>query len=408
MKPRNRQSTLNCIFAAVAAFLLLVGSAQAASNYEVLHYFDKHSFVPDSALVADSGGNLYGTTLVSGPDTCGRNGCGVVFKLTRGSVGKWSYSIIHHFKGFDGQQPAGNLIFDSSGDLYGITDLGGVHNLGTVFELSPSGGKWKEKVLHSFGSRYDFGSPGGLILDASGNLFGTAQRGGMYRRGGVFELQLSGAQWKETVLYTFTGGIDGGNPSGNLAWDSTGNLYGTCASGGKHSVGAVFELMPSGGSWVEKTLYSFAFGPNGEYPAGGVIFDTAGNLYGTTDRGGHRSCDCGTVFQLTPSMGKWNVSTLHAFGGPDGMNPAGLVIDSAGSLYGTTLSGGHFKEGVVFKLSQSGGIWTETGLHSFDFYHGANPSGGLIIDQQGVLYGNASAGGKGPNGGYGVVFSVAP
>jgi uncharacterized repeat protein (TIGR03803 family) len=404
MKPKSAQATL--LWTSVLITSLFVGNAHAVSKYQILHNFlGKPGAHPGAALVADSAGNLYGTTANSAKGSCGKgDGCGVVFKLTRGSGGKWSYSIIHIFKDWDGREPSGTLIFDSSDNLYGVTGYGGDNGNGAVFELSPSGSKWQETVLYSFGSDLQ-GPVGALTFDTNGNLYGAAINGGTNLRGGIFELKPSGGTWQEITLYEFAG-PDGSNPTGNLVWDSAGNLYGATVDGGQYQVGVVFELMPNGGSWTEKVLYSFTGGSDGALPQG-VIFDSVGNLYGTTDWGGDFSCSngCGTVFKLTPSMGNWTLSTLHAFDLADGESPnGGLILDSSGSIYGTTLIGGKNEKGVVFKLSKSGNGWIETVLHSFAV-NGATPSDGLIFDQQGVLYGTAGNGGR---QGDGVVFSIAP
>jgi len=395
----------------------LVSSAQAADQYQILHYFASTGYGPGSGLVADSDGNLYGTTYFSSPDTCGEQGCGTVFKLTRRSGGKWSYTIIYHFQLSDGQGPESNLIFDASGNLYGTATGGGASNTGTVFELSPSGNMWKIKVLYSFGNPPDLTSPwGALTFDARGNLYGSANGGGAYYEGGVFELKRSGDQWKERIIHNFTGS-DGGVPGEvNLAWDSAGDLYGTAQAGGRYGSGVVYKLAPSsGGSWIEKVLYNFTGNSDGGDPTSGVIFDANGNLYGTASGGGMQVCGigptyyyCGTIFELTPSTGKWKFHLLHAFDGSDGWSPFfGLILSSAGSLYGTAASGGPDNYGVVFRLSQSGDSWTETMLHFFDSKDGSTPQG-LILDQHGTLYGTAYDGGGGPPSGYGVVFSVRP
>jgi uncharacterized repeat protein (TIGR03803 family) len=404
MKPKSAQATL--LWVSVLITSLLVGNAHAVSKYQILHNFLGKPAKQPVGLVADSAGNLYGTTAESASCRKGIS-CGVVFKLTRGSGGKWSYSIIHIFRGSDGSEPSGSLIFDSSGNLYGVTGYGGANGTGAVFELSPSAGDWQEKVLYSFGS--DVQTPlGALTFDTNGNLYGAAINGGTNLRGGIFELKPSGGTWQETTLYEFAG-PDGSNPTGNLVWDSAGNLYGATVDGGQYQVGVVFELMPNGGSWTEKVLYSFTGGSDGALPQG-VIFDSAGDLYGTTDWGGDFSCNngCGTVFKLTPSMGNWTLSTLHAFDIVDGESPnGGLILDSSGSVYGTTLLGGKYSYGVVFKLSKSGSGWIETVLHSFAGLGGANPNPGLVLDQQGVLYGTTDRSNVGHQQG-GVVFSIAP
>jgi uncharacterized repeat protein (TIGR03803 family) len=415
MKTNSARSVWGRTLAIVVAALLLVSSAQAANKYKILHHFLNHpASSPEAALVSDAAGNLYGTTDFSEADSCGSFGCGTVFKLTRLSGGKWSYKVIHHFHGQDGQRPTASLIFDAQGNLYGTTYLGGVDGLGTVFELSPSGSGWKEKVLHSFrGSGGDANAPlNALVFDPNGNLYGDTEYGGANGKGAVFELKPSGGKWKESVIYSFTGGDDGTAGDANLVFDSAGNLYGTAGAGGKFNQGVVFELTPTAQGWTETVLYAFTGGTDGGVPAGGVIFDSVGNLYGTTQLGGLASCEggsgCGTVFELTPANGNWSFNVLHTFSGPDGVSPyASMIFDTAGNLYGTTQTGSD-NYGVVFKLSPSGNGWTETVLHGFEGKDGMYPYGGVILGPQGVVYGGAAYGGVGKILGYGVLFSIAP
>jgi len=403
MKPKSFPTELTWTFAVFALMLMFVSSAQAANKYKVLHHFlNNPASHPETALVADPAGNLYGTTRFSS----GKCDCGAIFKLTRQSGGKWTYSVIHLFKGPDGAAPMGSLVFDSAGNLYGTTQNGGTYDNGVAFELSPSANQWKEKVLYSFGvTSDDLQAPQGAVsFDTSGNLYGTASSGGAYLvQGGIFELKRSGSRWKEIAIYGFTGGPDGGDPMGNLVWDPVGNLYGTTFSGG-HGFGLVFELSPSSdGTWTESVLYTFARANDGCCPTSGVIRDPAGNLYGTSPESSGGS---GTVYELTSSMGNWSFSLLHTFLGADGATPhAGLTLDSTGNLFGTTEQGGAHDDGVVFKLSQSGNSWTEDVIYSFDVLHGVPPSGELILDQQGAIYGTAGFGGV---NGSGVVFSITP
>jgi uncharacterized repeat protein (TIGR03803 family) len=402
MKIKGFQS-LNYALAVCAATLVFVSGA-TASNFKVLHEFlDRPGMSPSAALVADSAGNLYGTTRFSIGQNCDE-GCGVVFELAR-SDGHWTYKVIHAFSGPDGEQPFAALIVDSAGNLYGTTETGGANGVGTVYEVSPSGTKWKERVLHSFGGPGDLSYPSsGLTMDASGNLYGCALFGGTLGHGGVFEMKLSGGRWQETIIYNSSRDAGGG---GTLVLDSAGNLYGT-GSGGRHKQGVVFKLTPSSsGNWTKTVLYSFRNGSGN-----GVTFDSAGNLYGTTIAGGLTSCNppygCGGVFELSPSGSGWTFHMLHRFDGSGGWFAYyGVNLDSAGNLYGATYYGGAYGDetyGLVFKLSQSGGIWKETVLHSFDRSDGANPSGGLIFGPEGALYGVTANGGTND----GVVFSVMP
>ena len=264
----------------------------------------------------------------------------------------------------------------------------------------------QEKVLYNFGGLPDRSvAPGGqLLFDAFGNLYGTAG-GGTDSAGTVFELARdSGGVWREKILHSFASdGVDGEVPSGeSLISDSAGNLYGTTTEGGAHNVGTVFELSPQAApatQWTENVIYTFLPSPDdGQKPFAGLVMDAAGNLFGTTLFGG-RGGD-GTVFELTPNNdGSWTESILHEFKGPDGYGPMStLALDSAGNLYGTTGSGGARSEGTVFELSPSGdGKWTETVLYSFfDFpTDGWFPSGGVIRDSAGNLYGVTANGGSG-------------
>lgn len=221
--------------------------------------------------------------------------------------------VLYNFKGgSDGAEPDASLVFDGAGNLYGTTYYGGANGSGTVFELTPSKAGWTETVLHSFTGSDGALPSAGLILDGGGNLYGTTQAGGAAGFGVVFELSPSRAGWTETVLYSFTGGNDGRGPVGGVVFDSGGNLYGT-TSGGGYPIGGgtVFELTPSGGGWTENILYAFNASngaPNGSGLHAGVVFDRAGNLYGTTVFGGTNYW--GTIFELTPSNGNWIETTL--------------------------------------------------------------------------------------------------
>ena len=322
---------------------------------------------------------------------------------TPSAGGTWTEQVLLSFDGTDGADPLANLIFDAAGNLYGTTYAGGSYGLGTVFELTPSmGGGWTEKVLHNFGQGSDGSQPaGGLIFDAAGRLYGTTYFGGSNGYGTVFQLIPSaGGDWTEKVLHSFSG-TDGSNPVyGSLTFDAAGNLYGTTYAGGSYGVGAVFELTPSmGGGWSEKVLHNFGQGSDGSQPVGGLIFDAAGRLYGTTQVGG--SFYHGTVFELTPEPGgDWTEKVLHNFsGGADGAVPnVGLIFDAAHNLYGTTDLGGAYGWGTVFELAPSphavGGGWTAQVLHNFgQGSDGADPYGTLIFDPAGNLYGVTEYGG---------------
>jgi len=306
---------------------------------------------PYAGLIFDAAGNLYGTT-ASG----GNYGVGTVFELTPKAGGGWTEKVLHNFEnsGKKGNTPYAGLIFDAAGNLYGTTVSGGYYGVGTVFELTPqAGGGWTETVLHNFKNNTEQGNTlyGGLIFDGAGNLYGTTVNGGYYGVGTVFKLTpKAGGGWTETVLHNFDdNGTDGYSPYASLIFDAAGNLYGATTEGG-NGYGTVFELTPkAGGGWTEKVLYRFN-GLDGLEPYASLIFDAAGNLYGTTVAGGTQGY--GTVFELTyTGGGDWGEQVLYNFNGRDGSIPYGsLIFDAAGNLYGTTTSGGHYGVGTVFEI----------------------------------------------------------
>jgi uncharacterized repeat protein (TIGR03803 family) len=407
-----------------------------------------HGSSPQDSLVADSTGNLYGTTYYGG-----QYSFGTVFKLSSGSNGKWTQTVLYNFLGGnDGAYPGAGLTFDAAGNLYGTTESGGtfcinycgLYGGGTVFKLSPnSDGTWSESVLHSFGGTGDGVQPtAGVVLDSNSNLFGTTYIGGSARYGIVYELSLSQGVWTETILHTFLDGTDGGNPAAGLTLDKAGNLYGTAQVGGDLSCnnyqyqpigcGVVFEFVHnSDGTFTETILHNFEQ-YDGLSPSTNVIFDAAGNLYGTTEYGPGTNCTngCGTVFQMTPGAGGWTLKTVYTFaGGPDGETPSALVESADGRhFYGTTAAGGNITNctygcGTVFELTPTSGFaWRETIIHNFSGsssapygIDGDHPVAGLLFDQFGNLYGTASAGGpaaslvscNGVQGCSGTVFKLA-
>jgi uncharacterized repeat protein (TIGR03803 family) len=365
MRPRQffwNPAALMIVLLVLCAFLAT--STARAQTFTVLHSFGGGAGgkYPYGGLVRDAAGNLYGTTREGGDISTGNPGYGMVFELA--SPGK--ETGLYSFQGgADGSTPYAGLIFDGSGNLYGTTYLGGTGEGGTVFKLTQSGGVWAENVLHGFAGEPGDGSGpfSALVMDAEGNLYGTTPYGGL-GRGTVFELNSSGT---ETLLFSFPGGSDGDLPKAGLLMDAGGNLYGTTVVGGVNGSGTVFKLTPSDGGWTESVLYSFQGGADGRGPEAGLIMDGAGNLYGTTYAGG--SFSYGAVFKLAPSGSGWTQSVVYSFqGGTDGAVPkAGLVMDTAGNLYGTTSAGGGTGNngsgyGTVFSLDKTG---KETILHSF-------------------------------------------
>lgn len=258
-------------------------------------------------------------------------------------------------------------------------------------------------VVYSFTGGSDGGNPlDGLTADGSGNLYATTNGGGALGYGAVIKMPKGGT---ETVVHSFAGGNDGAYPQGGLIRSKAGNFYGTTTSGGTSGQGTVFEVTPKG---KEQVLYSFAGGSDGAVPQAGLAFDAAGNLYGTTSAGG--ASGNGTVFKLTPPVkgAKWTETILYSFGnGTDGTVPvAAVAFDKSGNLYSTTSIGGAYGYGTIFELTPSGSAWTETILQNFqDGDDGAIPYGGLIADKSGNFYGSATEGGA--NGG-GTIFKLTP
>jgi uncharacterized repeat protein (TIGR03803 family) len=371
---------------------------------------------PYAGLVFDKAGNLFGTTQLGGA-----NNQGTVFEVTHNSDGSWTETVLYSFTGSaDGGQPSAGLILDASGNLYGTANFGGSGNCnlgcGTVFKLTPASGGWTETVLYTFTGGNDGREPyARLLFDAAGNLYGTTLLGGNVNSvcttgcGTVFKLTRSSNSWTQSVLYAFTGGADGASPYDALAFDPAGNLYGTAYAGGASGNGAIFKLTPGSSGWTESVLYAFTGARDGKYSYGDVILDASGNIYGTAFQGGSQGY--GAVFQLVPTAkGGWRERVIHSFGNAPSANPvAGLVMDPAGNLYGTTLAGGKQSScgatcGTLFKLSPTSGGWTYKAIHVFgqgaDGYH---PSGDLILDPSGNLYGTTQAGGA---QGSGLVFEI--
>ena len=432
-----------CVRALTLAVLLLSTALCSAGTEKVLFRFNyTNGSLPDyGPIVMDSAGNIFGTTDYGGDSPNCTLGCGTVFELKPGANGRWTETVIHSFSGNpDGANPFAGLAMDAAGNLYGITAYGGTatnctSGCGTVFELSPDGtGRWREHILYSFKGTPDGSEPdGALALDSAGNVYGTTYFGGASPNctlgcGTVFKLQpaLNG-RWSERVLYSFTGTPDGANPwAVKPVQDAAGNIYGTTYYGGDNTncttgCGTVFELSPTGGKYTEKVLHSFTAFGDGSLPIQGVIFDSAGNLFGTTVYGGdftNCTLGCGVAYELTPSpTGGWTENSIYTFNGvSDGVHPgASLIFDAAGNLYGTAFDGGNNTNcttgcGIVYELSPNGGSnWTETTLHAFTSVpDGAHSSGSLIIDSAGNLYGTTFYGGNATNClyGCGTVFEV--
>jgi hypothetical protein len=452
MNSRNIFHVLPAIICLAVVTFGLAVSAQAQTETIVFTFTGTTTGQnPGAGLVADAAGNLYGVTPYGGKAGryCANSfGCGFVYELSPNGSGGYAQTILYNFTGgTDGDFPVGNLIFDAAGNLYGVTNSGGYRNkvceggngCGVVYKLSPGSSGWTETVLYTFMNAGDGEEPyGPLTFDGAGNLYGTTEFGGSTACeatqgnpcGLVFELTpTTGGSWTESVLYTFNGGNGGFNPNGSVTLDAAGNVYGS-ASGGNPalcrypgSCGVLFELSKGSSGWAEKVLHTFSGGHDGGEPSNHLVFDGAGDLYGTSQVGGDATCtvygatnNCGVVFKLTPAVGGAWKETSFAFSLWDGAAPqAGVTVDASGNVYGTATAGGLISCsqasgngcGVVFKLMpNSSGGWTPNILHRFTGgSDGYNPTSTLLFDSAGNIFGPAVLGGADDDG---VVYEIVP
>lgn len=387
---------------------------------------------PSGALLFDGAGNLYGTTVnggTSGSCLYGEGtGCGIAFELTPQQNGKWTENVIHRFQGgSDGANPNGSLIADTAGNLYGTTVQGGTgdsNGCGTIFQLTPGSSGWTESLVRTFcssGANDGYFPRGGLLRDTAGNLYGVTESGGAALGGVAYELTPGSTGWTETVLNSFclvdTCSSLGAEPVAGLVQDAAGNLYGTTIVGGQTTFGCFLDFPPgcglvfklkhhTDGTWTESVPHRF-HGPDGAGPASSLTFDTLGNLYGTSSDDG--AFGAGTVFKLTPrAPGRWTETVLYNFRAatnPGAIN-SGVIFDPAGNLYGATDPNGGCCS-IVYQLSpEKNGRWHYRTLHQFvSIQGGLRTDGNLILDSQANLYGTAGVGGA---HGAGVVFEIAP
>jgi len=308
---------------------------------------------PNAGVILDKNGNVDGTASTGGSSQCAI-GCGVVYELTK--VSNWKESVLHTFTGNDGEFPNAVLLAGSTGALYSTTWYGGNTGNGTVFALAPKSGGWNESVLYNFQGTNDGSAPaGGVVADKAGNLYGTTYKYDGDNDGVAFELRnASHAPWKDRVLYTFTNNGGGEDPYAGMFMAAKGRFFGTAIEGGTTGGGVAFELsLGAGRRWTESVVHTFGNAGDGSAPYGGLIADNAGNLFGTTVFGG--SANAGTVYELSPTRrGAWKERILYSFGGgSDGAYPGGtLALDSAGNLYGAASNGGQNGYGVIFEVTR--------------------------------------------------------
>lgn len=429
---------------AMFAAVLVITSAAMAQTESVLHtftggmdgsqgggFFDATGSDAGN-LVFDDAGNLYGTAFQGGITNtfCDNGTCGVVYELSPDGSGGWSEKTLHAFTGGeDGFWPRSGVVIDASGNIYGTTEWGGPypanclgHGCGVVYELSPNGhGGYKTTVLHAFTGGADGANPyGNLILDSAGNLYGTTLLGGSLTAcsegcGVAFELSRdANGSWSEELLHTFRW-TDGDQPYGGLVLDSTGNLYGSTTMGGTAGRGVIFEVSPkAGGGWQETTVHNFEGFVDGTLPAGNLLLDTEGNIFGATFEGGLPACagdlGCGLIFELQRQSGGWNISNLYIVPHDSPPSPTGsLSMDSAGNLYEALAGYSNAVPGSVIKLTKSSG-YSETTIFEFSASAtagGEYPDGGVTLDRVGNLYGTTSSGGS-TSCGCGVIYEITP
>jgi uncharacterized repeat protein (TIGR03803 family) len=406
------------IFAhAVSALLamMLAASGAFAGTEKVLYSFTggTDGQFPNSGVVFDQSGNLFGTTSSGGTGGYG----GVVFELTPDRAGGWTEIVLHTFgqNGItDGYSASGSLVFDKAGNLYGTTTNGGLHSAGVVYELSPvTGGGWTYSVIHNFGvSKNDGGAPTGVTIDSVGSLYGTTYSGGVHGGGVAYQLTPgTGAVWTQSILHSFpSNSSDGSHPSTALVFDALGNLYGATEYGGYSgtggNIGTVFKLSHTSGIWGETVIHRFSGRQDGISPSGALALDANGNVYGTTLDGPlvHpssciRSVGCGTVFKLTPGSSGWNEASPFPF--PLLALATGLAVDGVGNLYATEWAGNR-----IMELSPVVGGWSPKSLYNFTGgTDGKLPRGTIVFDGSGNLYGATQGGGQ---YGAGVLFEITP
>ena len=410
----NVDIAISAMLGILLALTLAIIQPAEAQTFSVLHYFTggADGANPYAGLTVGGTGTLYGTASAGGTNCTGTAGCGLVFKLAQRN-GSWNFTPLYEFIGqSDGANPSAGVVIGPNGALYGTTQNGGNGGgSGTVFKLTPPLSVckavlcyWNVSVLHAFAGPPGASQPGGgnLLFDHAGDIYDTTVHGGAYDYGAVYELTAAGGGWTESILYSFEGSPnDGEFPGGGLIFDAAGNLYGTTTNGGNPQTcpggcGTVFKLSP-GGNWTETILHYNDLG--GYWPYSTLVLDQQGNLYGTNWL---------EVFEFTSQGENFLALNQNCF-----QTYAGLTIDEAANLYGvcTTGNGSYSQYGLVFKLTYSNGTWAWTDLHDFTGSDGANPTGPVALDSSGNLYGTTYRGGTSGfcfgTQGCGVIWEIA-
>ena len=417
-RPLRMTSAAQILVSLVLVWLMVAAAQEIqAQTYTVIHDFTggQDGAYPFTGLAVNARGSLYGTAYSGG-----RFDSGSIYSLNA-SGSHWIFNPLYSFGGSDGAGPIARLVVGPDGGLYGSTSAGGggpctltngYRGCGTIYELRPPAHAqgsalvaWDLSVLYRFSGTDGAYPQGELTFDQAGNIYGTTVNGGSAGWGTIYSLTPSTGGWTQELLYQAQDDGDGQYPWGGVVFDQAGNLYGVFSSGGPHGYGAVYELTPSGSGWSESTVHAFRFlNDDGAIPQGRLVFDDAGNMYGTTV---HNAGGGGTAFELTNSGGGWSYNFLYSFTGGISLGPySKLTRDAEGNLYGTTFGDGRYGFGSVFKMTRSGGDWSYTSLHDFTGgSDGGNPACGVTMDSQGNLYGTASDGGA---YGMGVVFQITP
>ncbi|HEX3432366.1 MAG TPA: choice-of-anchor tandem repeat GloVer-containing protein [Rhizomicrobium sp.] len=387
----------------MAAFACaLCASPASAYTFQVIHNFTGGSdgAAPPYTLVRERQGFL-GTS-----SSGGKTGNGTVFDLKQNASG-WTVRPVYNFGDTDGAPGWGVTRFN--GSLYVNAFYAEVMDgpCGSALQVNRSSGGhgYQGVLMHTYVKKQDGCPTGNLVLDSAGNVYGVTQDGGANGWGSIFELSNSGNSWTQTILYSFPGASGGGAPYSAPVFDQAGNLYGTATAGGNQGCGqgcgTVYELSPGKSGWSYSVLYSFTGGNDGGQPTAGLVFDKAGNLYGAAESYGANGG--GTVFELSPSGNTWSFNLLTALPGTGGP-VVSLTLDGTHNIYGTSFFGtsGY---GAVFRLTQANGSWRYRDLHDFTGgSDGGYPGGGVTRDASGNLYGTAVLGGT-DNGG--VIYELA-